>query len=131
MNGITCTDLFSDDISQRNLYLIFLGLLSVCFIGYPIFRSTSLGLVFGHIGGLSIMVFYGGLTGTLAKRKGYKYFTGFKVGLLVPIILGIVAAFLLVPSQSRLPLTCGGWTALSSGLLIVIIFLFIKKKKAS
>ena len=129
MSGITSKDLLSDNNSQRNLYLFFLGLLSVCFIGYPIFRSTWLGLVFGHIGGLSIMVFYGGLTGTLAKRKGYKYFNGFKVGFLVPMILGIIAAFLLVPSESHLPLTCGGWVALSSGLLIVIIFLFIKKKK--
>jgi hypothetical protein len=131
MDGITSKDILSDDDSQKNLYLIFLGLLSVSFVGYPIFRSTSLGLVFGHTGGLSIMVFYGGLVGTIAKRKGYKYFNGFKVGFLIPIILGIIAAFLLVPSQSHLPLTCGGWVALSSGLLIVIIFLFIKKKKTS
>ena len=130
MNGITSKDLFCDDISQRNLYLIFLGLLSVSFIGYPIFKSTWIGLIFGHIGGLSIMVFYGGLIGTLAKRKGYKYFNGFKVGFLVPVILGVISAFLLVSSESRLPLTCGGWTALSSGLLIVIIFLLIKKKKS-
>ena len=129
MNALTSRDIFSDVISQRNLYLIFLGLLSVSFIGYPIFKSTWIGLIFGHTGGLSIMVFYGGLTGTLAKRKGYKYFNGFKVGFLVPIILGIISAFLLVPSESRLPLTCGGWTALGSGLLILIIFLFIKKKK--
>ena len=130
MNALTSGDLFSNVISQRNLYLIFLGLLSLSFIGYPIFRNTWLGLVFGHIGGLSIMVFLDGLTGTLSKRKGYKYFNGFKVGFLVPVILGVIPAFLLVSSESRLPLTCGGWTALSSGLLIVIIFLLIKKKKS-
>lgn len=114
---------------QNKLYLLLLGIVSVSFLGFFIFRGTWLGLIFGHLAGLSIMGFYGGLTEVIAVKKGYKYFFGFKIGLIIPIVFGIISAFILVPYGKRnLFITCGGWTALGSGLIIVIIFLFIKKK---
>lgn len=114
---------------QNKLYLFFLGILSAGFLGFFLFRGTWLGLIFGHLDGLAIMGFYGGLTEVIAIKKGYKYFFGFKIGLIIPIVLGITSAFLLAPyAGGNLFITCGGWTALGSGLMIVIVFLLIKKK---
>ena len=112
------------------LQLVFLGLLSISFIGYFVFRNHWIGFIFAHAAALSIMGFYGCLASAIAKMKGYSYWRAFQIGFFFPIVLGAISAFLLVPSGERnLPLTCGGWTSLAAGIVIVIYYSLVKKKR--
>ncbi len=121
------------DISfESKLHLLFLGLLSISFIGYFALRELWIGFIFAHVAALSIMGFYGCLAGAIAKKKGHGYGRAFQIAFFLPIILGGISAFLLVPSGQRgLPLTCGGWVALAAGIVVVLSYSFVKKKDAS
>ncbi len=114
---------------ESKIQLVFLGFLSISFIVYFALRGHWVGFVFAHVAAFSIMGFYGCLAGAIARMKGYGYWRAFKTGFFIPIILGAISAFLIVPDGERsLPLTCGGWTALAAGIIVVIIYSFIKKK---
>jgi len=114
---------------ESKVQLVFLGLLSISFVGYFALREHWIGFIFGHTAALSIMGFYGCLAGAIAKKKGYSYGRAFQIGFFIPIILGGISAFLFVPLGERsLPLTCGGWVSLAAGIVVVISYLFVKKK---
>jgi hypothetical protein len=117
---------------ESKVNLLFLGLLSISFIGYFALRELWIGFIFAHVAGLGIMGFYGCLAGAIAKKKGYSYGRAFQIGFFLPIILGGISAFLFVPSGQRgLPLTCGGWVSLATGVVVVISYSFVKKKDTS
>ena len=114
---------------ESKVHLLFLALLSIGFIGFFALHKQWIGLIFAHTAALGIMGFYGSWAGALAKKKGYGYWKAFNIGLFLPIILGIISAFFFGPEGERdLFITCGGWAALVSGLGVVILFFFIKKK---
>jgi hypothetical protein len=121
------------DISfESKLHLLFLGLLSISFIGYFALRELWIALIFAHVAALSIMGFYGCLAGAIARKKGYSNGRAFQTGFFLPIVLGAISAFLLVPSGQRgLPLTCGGWVSLATGIVVVISYSLVKKKDTS
>jgi hypothetical protein len=105
----------------NQLELIFLGVLSLSFLGFFIFRGSWIGYVFAHTAGLSMMVFYASLTGVIARWKGFNHRLAFRTALLAPIILGIISAFVLPATvDGMIPITCGGWTALGTGLIVVL-----------
>jgi hypothetical protein len=114
--------------SESNIQLVFLGLLSVSFIGYFAFREQWIGFIFAHIAALSIMGFYGCSAGAIAKMKGYSYWRAFQIGFILPIILGVISAFLLPAGPRNLPLTCGGWTSLVVGIIIIVSYAFLKQR---
>ncbi len=115
---------------ESKIQLLFLGLLSISFIGYFALQKLWIGFIFAHTAALSIMGFYGCLTGAIANKKGYSYIRAFQIGFFLPIILGGISAFFLVPSGERdSPLTCGGWVSLAAGIVIVISYSIIKKKR--
>jgi hypothetical protein len=117
---------------ESKIHLLFLGLLSISFVGYFALQKLWIGIIFGHTAALSIMGFYGCLAGAIAKKKGYSYGRAFQIGFFLPIILGVISAFLFVPSGERsLPLTCGGWVSLAAGIVVVLTYFFIKKKDTS
>lgn len=114
---------------ENKINLILLGILSFSFLGFFALRTHWIGLIFAHTAALGIMGFYGSWAGAIAKKKGYHYWTAFRFGFFLPIFLGIIAAFLFVPKdRSHLPLTCGGWISLAAGLVIVLIYVFLRKK---
>jgi hypothetical protein len=114
---------------ESKIHLLFLGLLSISFIGYFALQKLWIGFIFAHIAALSIMGFCGCWAGVIAQKKGYRYWKAFQIGFFLPIILGGISAFLFVPSGERdLPLTCGGWINLAVGLAVVIYYSFVKKK---
>jgi hypothetical protein len=116
---------------ESKVHLLFLGLLSISFVGYLALRKIWIGFIFAHTAALGIMGFYGCFAGAIAKKKGYSYWRAFQIGFALPIILGGIAAFLFVPAERGLPLTCGGWVSLGAGLVVVIFYLFVKKKDNS
>jgi hypothetical protein len=113
---------------ESKIHLIFLGLLSVGFVGFFALRTSWIGLFFAHTAALGIMGFYGSLAGAIARSKGYRYWRAFQIGFFLPIILGAISAFIFVP-EGNLPLTCGGWVSLAAGIVIVLFCSLIKKKK--
>ncbi len=114
---------------ENKMDLLFLGILSFSFLGALAFLHHWVGFILIHIGGLSILGFYGCLSGIIAKSKGYGYWQAFLIAFLLPIILGVIAAFLFnLNGESDLPLTCGGWVSLAAGLGVVLYFTFIKKR---
>jgi len=114
---------------ENKINLIFLGLLSISFVGYFALQKFWIGFIFAHIAALSIMGFYGCLAGTIAKKKGYNYWKTLSIGFFSPIILGGISAFLFHPEGNRgLPLTCGGWISLVTGIAIITFYSFVKKK---
>ena len=116
---------------ERTIHLFLLGMLSVGFVGYFVLQKTWPGLIFAHTAALGIMGFYGCLAGAIAKKKGYSYWVAFRFGFFVPIFLGGIAAFLLVPTGDRsLPLTCGGWFSLFAGIIIVLAYTVIGPRKS-
>jgi hypothetical protein len=118
--------------TESRISLFFLGLLSISFVGYFALRKLWIGFIFGHTAALSIMGFYGCLAGVIARKKGYSYGRAFQIGFFVPIILGAISAFLMVPPGERsLPLTCGGWVSLAAGIIVVISYFFLKKRDTS
>jgi hypothetical protein len=115
---------------ENKLNLFLLGLLSASFIGFFALRTHWVGLIFAHTAALGIMGFFGSWAGTIAKKKGHHYWTAFRLGFFLPLILGIMAAFIFKPVEgSRLPITCGGWVSLAAGIVIILIYTFIKKKR--
>jgi hypothetical protein len=115
---------------ENKINLILLGVLSIGFLGFFALHTHWVGLIFAHIAALAIMGFFGSWAAYIAKNKGYHYWSAFRVGFFPPLILGILAAFLFVPDdRSHLPITCGGWVSLAAGLVIVLIFVFLRKKR--
>jgi hypothetical protein len=88
-----------------------------------------MGFIFAHTAALCIMGFYGCMAGSIAQKKGYRYRRAFNIGFFLPLIIGIIYAFVGVPSGERdWPLTCGGWVSLSVGILVILSFSIIKNK---
>ncbi|MCP4725116.1 MAG: hypothetical protein GY863_08775 [bacterium] len=118
-----------DYLIINKLQLLFLSILSIGFIGYFIFRMHWTGIIYGHMGAIGIMGFYGCLAGFIAARKGHDYRKAFKMGFFIPIILGVISAFWLADGGGRgLPITCGGWAALASGILIAVYYSIRRSK---
>ncbi len=114
--------------SESKVQLLFLGLLSIGFVGYFAMRESWIGFIFAHTAAISIMGFFGCLAGAIAQKKGFRYRKAFQIGFFLPIILGGISAFLFVPAgRGNLPLTCGGWVSLATGIFVVGAYFMIKK----
>ncbi|MFC1481364.1 hypothetical protein ACFL6E_03850 [Candidatus Neomarinimicrobiota bacterium] len=117
---------------EAKLELLFLGVLSISFLGYFIFRQHWIGFIFAHTAALSIMGFYACLAGAIAQWRGFSYRRAFQIGFFPPIIAGVISAFTLRPTTNGIiPMTCGGWAALGTGLVVMVAYLLIRKKDLS
>jgi hypothetical protein len=112
-NGITI---------EGGILLLFLGLLIIGVIGYFALRDLGIDSISSHVGGVGIIGLLGGLTGIIAKKKGYDYWKAFLLGFVLPIVLGVIAVLLVQP------MSCGGSVSLGVALLIVIISSFAKRR---
>ncbi len=116
--------------NETRLCLLFQGLLSIGFIGYFAFRNHWVVYIFAHIGALGVAGFFGSFAGAIAKSKGYQYATALLLGSALPLILGIIGAYLVVlPRDNGLPGTCGGTITLLVGLLVVIGYALAKHRE--
>ena len=115
---------------ESTTQLFFLGILSVGFVGHFAMRKIWPGFIFAHLAALGIMGFFGCLAGAIAKKKGYGYGMAFRFGFFVPLIFGVASAFLLAPAgDGRLPLTCGGWFSLISGIIVVLVYAVVRRRE--
>jgi len=103
-----------------------MGAMGIGFLGFFGLRDSWAGLIFAHLTGLAILAFLGALTGWLACRKGYGYGRAFGIGFFLPLVLGVIAAFLWVPGDTDLPLGCGGWIAMAAGIAVSVVAALMK-----
>jgi peptidoglycan/LPS O-acetylase OafA/YrhL len=114
--------------SKSRLPLFFLGLLILSVIAYFASRHLWIHLIFAHLGGFSIVGLFACLAGSIARKKNYSYRNAFLAGLILPIIAGFIGVLVLFPPDPTL--ACGGSATLIVGLLIVIVYSFLRKKTA-
>ena len=115
--------------TREKSHLFIMGILSVGFVGYFALQESWVGYVFAHLTALGIMGFYGSLAGWIAHRKGYSYTRAFKVGFLLSLCMGVLTAFIFAYGENTaLPLTCGGWTVLFTGLVVVIFYSLLRNR---
>lgn len=121
---------FSKMSLARKLFLFSLITLIFGLIGYFTFWNHWIRYIFAHIGALGIIGLFACLAGAIAERKGLSYKKAVLIGFFPPIILGIIADYLVdPPREGWLPSSCGGIVSLGVALIVVIIHFFAKKRK--
>ena len=112
---------------NKRLLLLFAIFLLISVSGHFIVDDHWIKIITNHLGGLGITGLFACLASFIAKHKGYNYWKVFKISLLVPILIGLVAVLFI--SLKANFLYCGGGFSLLSSLLLVIIVLIMKREK--
>jgi hypothetical protein len=113
----------------RKIFLFSLITLISGLIGYFAFLNHWVRFIFAHIGALGIIGLFASLAGFIAGRKNLNYKKAVLVGFFPPIILGIIADYLVdPPRENGLPSSCGGIVSLAIALIVIIIYFVAKKK---
>ena len=107
--------------------LLFLALLIVCAIATFTVEGRLVKAVANHLGALAIVGLLAYLTMFIAYKKGRNQRRAFVMGMLLPIILGAVAAWLVYLSTGYL--YCGGGVVLLAALVIIAVYACLRKLK--
>ena len=100
--------------------VLFCNLLIIAIVGYSIATNPIIELVFAHLIGVGILGLYGSWSGAVAFNNGKSYAKAFLITFFIPIMVGFLAAYYVIPSDSGLP--CGGAVSLSVGIFFPILF---------
>jgi hypothetical protein len=99
-------------------------------IGYFVFSNHWIRYIFAHVGALGIIALFAWLAGTIAARKGLNDKRAVIIGFFPPVILGIIAVYLVdSPKEGVIPTSCGGIVSLGIAVIVVIIYLAAKVRK--
>jgi hypothetical protein len=83
-----------------------------------------------HIGGLGASSLLACMAGTIAAKKGRGYWRAFTLALSLPILLGVIAAYLVTPAtDGGRPAACGGSVSLAVALIFIVAWTFVKRKQ--
>ncbi|MFC2151469.1 hypothetical protein ACFLSE_02995 [Bacteroidota bacterium] len=114
----------------KKIFIISIVTLVLGLIGYFIFSNHWIKYIFVHIGAVGIIGLLAYLTSIIAKQKGLNYGKAFSFSFFPSVFLGIISAYLAgPPRENGLPLFCGGSVSLGLALIVVIIYLLLKKRK--
>ena len=110
-------------------FLLFLGLLLIGSTGYFVLRGHWAFYFFAHLGALGVMGLFGVAAAAVARKKGRSDRTAFLFGFAVPIVVGVVAVFLVrFLGEAGTPYYCGGSVSLMAAILIIGGYLFSRKR---
>jgi hypothetical protein len=113
---------------EKRVLLAALALLITGTVGYFMLpRGVWIFYFFAHLGALGVLGLFGCATGALARKKGRGYWRAFTLGFALPVATG-VAAVLLYRLEDGERLYCGGSISLLVAMLMVVFYLFAKKK---
>jgi peptidoglycan/LPS O-acetylase OafA/YrhL len=114
--------------TQRWTSLFSLGLLIIGIIGYfSLNRDLWLFYVFAHVGALGVIGLLAGVAGFVAKKKQRSYWKAFVVVTVSSIVSGLIAVLILFAGEEG-QLYCGGTVSLAVAIVLIILYLFMKKK---
>jgi hypothetical protein len=107
--------------------LISLALLIVCIIATFTSEGRVTKAVANHLGALAIVGLLAYLTMYIAYKKGRNQRRAFVLGMLLPVALGAVAAWLVYLSTGYV--YCGGGVVLLAALVIILLYACLRKRK--
>ena len=100
--------------------------------GYFAFLNHWIRYIFAHVGALGVIGLFAWLAGTIAAGKGLSDKRAVLLGFFPPVILGIIAVYIVdPPKEGVIPSSCGGIVSLAVALTVVIIYLVLKKSDNS
>ena len=109
-----------------------LALTAVGFAGGYALREGRLGFVLYHVGGLGAVAILACASAVIARRKGYDYMRIWTIALLLSVLLGLIAAYLVPPGAEEIrPAACGGSVSLGVGLILIAVTSFLGSKRGS
>ncbi len=112
----------------KKIFIFSIDALILGILGYFIFFDHWLRYILVHIGALGVIGLFACLTGAIAAKKGLNYKKAVLLGFFSPILIGIIADYLIdPPRENGLPSSCGGIVSLGVALIVVIIYYIIKK----
>ena len=121
-----------DASKTARLPLYFLCLLIIGGIGGLLLRQSAASYVLFHLGAVGLLGISGALAGSLAKKKGFGYTRAFLLGFALPIILGIIGAFLTPPGEGGTrPAACGGSLSLLVAIIVIFTYAFVRRPDES
>ena len=103
---------------ETGVFVISAGLMIVGTAGFFAFRNSLTGQLSAHAGALGLIGVFAWVTGLIARKRGFRYWTAFSIGLALPIVLGVGAVLLWVFAGR--PLACGGVVSLSVAILTIV-----------
>ena len=107
-----------------------LGLIIIGFAGGYALRDGWVSFTLYHIGGLGAVSLLACVTGTIANKKGYGYWRAFSYALSLPILLGVIGAYLVPPGDGGRPAACGGSVSLAVALIFIVAWAFVKRRRS-
>ncbi len=116
-------------LTANRITLISLGLLIVGTAGYFSLRGYWFFYLFAHAGALGVMGLLGVAAGSIARKKGYDFTKAFYTGFVIPIVLGLIAVFVVrYAGGEGTPFYCGGSVSLAAAILIIVGYLLVRRK---
>lgn len=118
-------------IARRTIWYS-LGLIVIGFAGGYALGEGWPSFVLYHIGGLGAVGLLACASAAIAERNGYDYWRAWLISLALPLLLGLIAAYLVPPDdQGTRPAACGGSVSLGVGLILVAVWGFIVRRRSS
>ena len=113
---------------KKTLLLTSIGVLVVGVAGYFLIpRGHWAFYFFAHLGALGVMGLSGSLAGALADWKSRSFVTGFAIGAILPIVVGLTVVFGTMWGVEG-QVFCGGSVCLGTSLLIAVAYLLVTRK---
>lgn len=117
-------------MTERNTLMYSVVLLIVGVAGFFILNSFWIHYIFAHVGALGIVGLLAVAAGAIAKSRGRDFRNAFLIGTIYPVALGVIAVLLFRYLGDRGVFYCGGVVSLAVSVLIIIGYLFARRKTA-
>ena len=103
-----------------------LGLLIIGFVVGYMLPDGRASFVSYHLGGLGAVSLLACVSAMIARNKGFNYWHVWLVTVLLSVVLGLIAAYLLPTKDGGAgPAACGGSVSLGVGLILIGVWSFI------
>lgn len=113
----------------RRVVLVSVGLMGVGFGGGYALADGWVSFVLHHVGALGASSLLACAAAVIASKKGYGFWRAFSYALCVPLLLGLVAAYLVPPGADEgRPAACGGPVSLPVALLFILTWALLKQR---
>ena len=111
--------------------LLSVGLMVVGFGGGISLADSWVSFTLHHVGALGASGLLACAAAVIASKKGRRFRRAFSFALLIPILLGVAAAYLVPPGEDGVrPAACGGSVSLSVTMLFILAWALVKQRPA-